>query len=379
LEVNIHSARATRQTLFDFDPFALNFPSLCLHILKAPPSLFSATPFPSHDSWSIEPPGQRQVEALRITVLETLSVIKRLRLAAHQGETQVSFSKLDDDAEKVLAHITDAWDYWNTVSEVSQRETWQLETLRHVARTNDSSRKAEKTIDALRIEIDGLLSKLHRRPFHDNHSSETGYPFIPFPSYMSGASMRVSNETIKTLVDQTFEPTSIDHKSLIGKYSKLIRRSKRSSYPIVASKSMSDEYHTGSDTMHNCWSEGSHSGSDEGSMNPPEGHHRTQNSGKGADSPSNNHADFFDGEAMEVTQQLPPRLTLDLGLYQKHQNPPVQYTPPSSSSNQRQFRWPMDTSDQQSGYHGGGHLSTGGDRRPMYHTTENMHIEGYRQ
>ncbi|KAF1969302.1 hypothetical protein BU23DRAFT_242010 [Bimuria novae-zelandiae CBS 107.79] len=165
------NAKATGPALFDFDPYTLNFPSLCLHILPPPPTLFSPTPFASSESWSISPPGQKQLEALNRQVGE--------RLLAHQRQRQInqaypsgppsapssaSNSPLpspplfDPDPQKLFCHIADAYNNWSCQPEKVRQECWQVEILRSYARASDMRRDAEMTLENARREIDHLKS-----------------------------------------------------------------------------------------------------------------------------------------------------------------------------------------------------------------------------
>ena len=367
---DLDSARSVRRTLFDFDPFALDFPSLCLHMLRAPPTLFSPIPFATPDSWCLDPPGQSQLEGLSSTVTEMLSGIKQLLSTSHPGESIESFAKLDDDAEQVLAHITNAYDHWSSLSELSQREAWQLETLRHLSRTSEANQKSEMTINALRLEMESLITKLHRQAYMTTPGQrERDLPCNPYPFGNTGASIRISNEAIRTLVNQGFDHTNIDHAALIKKHLKAIRNEKSSSYPMLGSQSMDDDFYSSSSRNLSAEPSGGSSGSD-GTMNSP-GHNSSHEQ---PSSPSSNNArrppaprqTFFDdfqgmahdsntqttdGNVMEETYpQVPPRLTLDLrrfhfpGTNVATSASSMMHTPPSSSGHQQHFdfEWPLE-------------------------------------
>ncbi|KAK8158044.1 hypothetical protein IWX90DRAFT_358404, partial [Phyllosticta citrichinensis] len=105
------SVRSSGLNLFDFDPFTLSFPSLCLHILPAPATLFSPSPFPTNESWSITPPGQKQFEALQKNVRDRF--VQRQRHLQLYGNTAT---------------------HWKSMPEKQRQEIWTLEILRSYTR-----------------------------------------------------------------------------------------------------------------------------------------------------------------------------------------------------------------------------------------------------
>lgn len=136
------SVKATGSGLFDFDPYTLNFPSLCLHILPAPSTLFASQPFPTAESWSIAPPGPKQLEALNRCVRERLLAHQRQRQinqvypSGHSNPSSGANSPLptpplfDPDPQKLFNHIADAYNHWQHQSDQTRQEHWQIEILR---------------------------------------------------------------------------------------------------------------------------------------------------------------------------------------------------------------------------------------------------------
>ncbi|KAK8210849.1 hypothetical protein IWZ01DRAFT_435392, partial [Phyllosticta capitalensis] len=143
------SVRSSGLNLFDFDPFTLSFPSLCLHILPAPATLFAPSPFPTTESWSVTPPGQKQFDALQRNVRDRL--MQRQRHLQLYGNT-ASFSAstpsasassplptpplggIEQEPTRLFSHLQEAFAHWKTLSEKQRQETWALEILRSYTR-----------------------------------------------------------------------------------------------------------------------------------------------------------------------------------------------------------------------------------------------------
>ncbi|KAF2772360.1 hypothetical protein EJ03DRAFT_266766, partial [Teratosphaeria nubilosa] len=120
---SIHAARQRSEPkhLFeDVDFFALSFPGLCLAILPAPSTLFTPTPFPGGESWTLTPPGQKQYETLN-----------RLVHAKVKEVQNGDISRFPDSLHfKHSLHLQGAFEHWQNMSEADQASVWTLETLR---------------------------------------------------------------------------------------------------------------------------------------------------------------------------------------------------------------------------------------------------------
>lgn len=120
----------------DFDFFSLPFPGLCLALLPAPSTLFSPIPFPSTDSWSLGPPGQRQYDALnRVIHQHIVAVVEQ-----HKIPDSVVF--------KHHAHLSAAWEHWQTMSDSDRASAWNLEILRSLSRTQEQNRTLQSELES---------------------------------------------------------------------------------------------------------------------------------------------------------------------------------------------------------------------------------------
>ncbi|KAF1953722.1 hypothetical protein CC80DRAFT_137376 [Byssothecium circinans] len=237
------NAKATGPTLFDFDPYTLNFPSLCLRILPPPSTLFSPTPFPTSESWSINPPGKKQFDTLNRQVQE--------RLLAHHQQRQVNQAYpsglqsnppsgtnsplptpplFDPEPEKLFCHIADAYNHWIHQPEQARQEFWQVEILRSYARANDLRRETETNLQNALREIERLKS--------NRYTSE-----------LSPVSFTLGTETVKELGKLGMDFRNWDYDRLIDKWKTVVRDNKNAAKGLSAQKPLPAEPSTRSCSM----------------------------------------------------------------------------------------------------------------------------------
>ncbi|KAF2716824.1 hypothetical protein K431DRAFT_289054 [Polychaeton citri CBS 116435] len=128
----------------DFDFFSMSLPGLCLATLSAPGTLFSPAPFPSPDSWSLQPPQRSQRDAVARKVGER--VRERRRAAVDRGEHEW-IGVPDEVVFKHSAHIEAAWDHWTSLPANEQSQMWTLEILRAFAREKDTRSRRERELE----------------------------------------------------------------------------------------------------------------------------------------------------------------------------------------------------------------------------------------
>ncbi|KKA30040.1 hypothetical protein TD95_001504 [Thielaviopsis punctulata] len=141
---------------FDFNPLEFDFPSLTLQCLKPPPTLFSSTQHPTSTSWSVNPPDQREYDALvsffaeefrkwRIKCSATTSqlsqeltlvsanntALKEARDAAMMAEKSV-----DTLSRQINDHLLSSYNVWQGLSNERKQEVWILELARGIGRKN---------------------------------------------------------------------------------------------------------------------------------------------------------------------------------------------------------------------------------------------------
>ncbi|KAH6629270.1 hypothetical protein C7974DRAFT_453918 [Boeremia exigua] len=223
------SAKATAYGLFDFDPYALSFPALCLHILPAPATLFASQPFPAAESWSIAPPAQKQLDALNRCVRE--------RLLAHQRQRQINQvypagsdahpplptpPLFDPDPQKLFNHIADAYNHWQHQSDQTRQEHWQLEILRCYARAHEARRDAELQLEHARREIEYLKA----------NRWAAGAPDL------SPVTITLGPDTAKELSKQGMDYRNWDFDRLVDKWRAVVRENRHSTAGLAAQKQL---------------------------------------------------------------------------------------------------------------------------------------------
>jgi hypothetical protein len=177
----------------DYDPLTFDFPSLVLHCLPPPPTLYQSHPLPTTTSWSILPPNDQQYEALR---KHFSGEIHRWRVSCAIASTAPQddlsypprslFNHFDDPNEvveraeaaavdlesKISNHVHEIYKHWTSLTESRRSELWTLELARSVGRKSENVRtlKEEKELAQqeaahLRLQVDELSRLQHPREF----------------------------------------------------------------------------------------------------------------------------------------------------------------------------------------------------------------------
>ncbi|KAI0105228.1 hypothetical protein GGR51DRAFT_571923 [Nemania sp. FL0031] len=184
----LSSIRAAKQHVdmnslpFDFEPLALDFPALTLQCLQAPPTLFSSTPHPTSTSWSIQPPGQKQFEALKMyfhdefhkwrIACATATTISAEDLTYPPSETNFprdmreSVKKAEKAAalleKQVHEHLQSTYHVWEQLSPQRRSELWGLELARSVGRRQKEIEKLKEAQYAIKQEKANLKIQIEQ-------------------------------------------------------------------------------------------------------------------------------------------------------------------------------------------------------------------------
>ncbi|KAI8962656.1 hypothetical protein F5Y11DRAFT_183567 [Daldinia sp. FL1419] len=182
----LSSWRAAKQQIdmdslpFDFDPLSLDFPALTLQCLQAPPTLFSSTPHPTSSSWSIQPPAQKQFEALKAYFNEEFRKWKvacaTATTSSHEDLTyppsKSSFPRDVREAVKkaeeaaasleaqVCEHLQSTYHVWEQLPVQRRTELWGLELARSVGRRQKEVEKLKETHFSIRQENANLKTQI---------------------------------------------------------------------------------------------------------------------------------------------------------------------------------------------------------------------------
>ncbi|PON28602.1 hypothetical protein TGAM01_v202450 [Trichoderma gamsii] len=149
----VSSWRAAKQqtdrnsTPFDFDPLALDFPSLAIHCLLPPPTLFSSTQHPTSTSWSLSTPGKREYVALQAFFQEEFKAWK----ATHVSATTAVIGEMV---------YPSAFAVWESLPVQRKSELWHLELARGVGRMHKQIDKMKDEQHNLKQENANLKSHI---------------------------------------------------------------------------------------------------------------------------------------------------------------------------------------------------------------------------
>lgn len=176
-------------SIFDYDPLTLDFPSLCLQCLPAPPTLHSSTPVPSPKSWSLLPPEEPQYQVLRA---HFTSCFQRYRLSLAMATTaprdDLSYPPIQNAAmapdpsgleraaanleSQIIQHIHAVFSAWTALPSQKRSELWTLSLARSIAlkSTEINKLKNEKELAVqeathLKQQVDELSRLQHPREF----------------------------------------------------------------------------------------------------------------------------------------------------------------------------------------------------------------------
>ncbi|SMY23543.1 unnamed protein product [Zymoseptoria tritici ST99CH_1A5] len=205
----------------DFDFYSLSFPGLCLAILPPPGTLFTPTPFPSAESWTLEPPGQRQYD--------TMNRFLNLRITERQASDNIS----DSIAFKHHAHLSGAWEHWQTLVPSERSSAWTLEVLR-------SYNRSQESLKAQRLELEKSQQRINHLEAEFDRLSRCQLPreYLMRPPTSTFVPANVMREVDKTTAASTSEVTeaNYDAETLISKWRQTIRAIPRTSSRNSASQ-----------------------------------------------------------------------------------------------------------------------------------------------
>ncbi|DAA76269.1 TPA_exp: Uncharacterized protein A8136_0941 [Trichophyton benhamiae CBS 112371] len=162
---------------FDFDLQSQTFPALCLQALPHPPSLFSTHPFPSPNSFPIDPPSvnQREIvqQALRAQVhqwkYDQLTAANSASSSSSSHQSQSSshdagmIEKVAYQHEEIIPrHLELSLQNWMELSPAAQRELWHLEIVRAFAREAEKRKKIEAQLHRTQQEANQLRAQVEK-------------------------------------------------------------------------------------------------------------------------------------------------------------------------------------------------------------------------
>lgn len=158
---------------FPFDLSAQTFPSLCLLLLPAPPTIFQPSPFPTPGAIPLKPPGPEQLQALRTKIRMTLDQWKWDALAHAQryppsqniqvnvGEEAERLSQTaSKQTEEALRHLETSFQWFMSVGPEQQYSLWMVELLKAFKSEQDKLKEANDKITRISQEAVQLQQQI---------------------------------------------------------------------------------------------------------------------------------------------------------------------------------------------------------------------------
>ncbi|TID21029.1 hypothetical protein E2P81_ATG05654 [Venturia nashicola] len=233
------NAQQTARGLFDFDFFACSFPTLCLRLLPAPPTIHSSTPFATNESWSFNPPADQQYDALHVKIQEHGKAFLRQSQTRHQKFGPTTNVAKSLDMHKFFVHASDAYSYWNSLDPNQKQQTWQQEILRSFARAEEARKEGQNTIASLRRQIDQLSLQLDQGTKSWDGFGTTQNTPGQLP-YSALASIRCSDNLMKELCRQGVDFRDWDYDRLVDKWKPVVREERKAANGLTGQRSLSE-------------------------------------------------------------------------------------------------------------------------------------------
>ncbi|KAI7157923.1 hypothetical protein KC349_g5230 [Hortaea werneckii] len=222
-----------KQLFEDVDFFSLSFPGLCLALLPAPPTLFSSTPFPGTNTWTLKPPGPAQMESLSNALVHRITTVRNYNVD----------NWLDSDVFRHNAHLQSAFEHWSQLSESQRQEAWTLETLRSMTRANETKEQEKTEFEAAQNRIRHLeaeydrLSRCQLPREYLLHPPNT----VPTPAALMKEMQHASSHSYA----QAATDVNYDADALLGKWRTAVKATQRRSAAQAASTSGGRATHHG--------------------------------------------------------------------------------------------------------------------------------------
>ncbi|KAL2810857.1 hypothetical protein BJX63DRAFT_303482 [Aspergillus granulosus] len=174
---NIKAATSrTRPRLspFEFDIQVQTFPSLCLQLLPAPPTLFAPNPFPSASSFPLDPPGPDHHTMVRQAIRNKIEQWQTDQLSAESNAPQsgkpptlaldsgMIHRSAQQHEEMSLRHLELAFKHWVSLPPDARKEAWQLEIMRAFAREAEKRKSLDDQLARVQQEANQLRAQVEK-------------------------------------------------------------------------------------------------------------------------------------------------------------------------------------------------------------------------
>lgn len=206
----------SKQLFDETDFMSLSFPALCLALLPEPPTLFSATPFPGSESWTLAPPGQKQFEALNSLVHQQIAAIRGGDDSKFPGSLAFKYSM----------HVQGAYEHWQAMTDEDRASVWTLETLRAFSRMKEEKFAMRKQLEAAHTRIRHLEAEYDRLS-----RFQLPREYLLYPPNTIPISAPVLKEFGNTKSQSCGEVLSYDADAIINKWRATVRAMNRRPHP----------------------------------------------------------------------------------------------------------------------------------------------------
>ena len=223
--------RAHPQSPFEFNLFSLSFPTLCLRCLSAPPSLSFGTTVSKERSWSIDPPNSYHFEALQRWLSskmrdwrirrKALGIVRSAEQSSTNGDSghASSWSMSDPEADEheadCTAHLSDAFQAWQNLSEMQKHEKWHSECVTALTQEQDRHRETRDRMERLEQQVQNLQAELKLR------NNDQAQPSIP-----------LSQQAALQTFDEWTDLAAWDYDKLIAKWRTRVQNERAQQHPL---------------------------------------------------------------------------------------------------------------------------------------------------
>jgi hypothetical protein len=132
------------------------------------------------------------------------------------------------EEEKVLQHLLDAFNFWTALPDQKKNEYWRLEILRGLARGEEKRKETQIRLEQAEQEIEQLRAQANRLT-----KLQRPDEFIPNPT----ATLSVTTATVRELnSDPSLNPCNWDYDQLVAKWKAVIQENRRASFGMAGQR-----------------------------------------------------------------------------------------------------------------------------------------------
>ena len=224
--------RANPQSPFDFNLFSLSFPAMCLRCLSAPPAISFGSRISKERSWSVDPPGSYQFDALRRWLDTRIRDWKIRRRALGLGRSvqpeksdghedqHTSWSYFDPDADdyetSCIQHLATRYSTWDESSKLQKQEEWHEECVKALTHEQDRHRDTRDRMERLERDVQSLQAELSAQNNNEHRSM----------------SLPLSSRTALEILKPSPESALWDYEALIAKWMVRIQRERSQQHSL---------------------------------------------------------------------------------------------------------------------------------------------------